>query len=188
LRCLNARTDGAFVMAEDALELESRRRIYEQVEAVPGIHLRELNRRLKIPMGVIEYHLRYLERYELIVSRREGRYKRYFIIGKLGSRDKELLALLRQQMPRHILMHLLLHPKTTHKKLRKVFSISASTLSFHLSKLLDANLIIQHRVGRKFQYKVQDEEEVARALIRFKEGFIDEVVDDFVQTWMDIHP
>jgi hypothetical protein len=25
-------------------------------------------------------------------------------------------------------------------------------------------------------------------LIRFKEGFIDDVVDDFVQTWMDIHP
>lgn len=175
-------------MAEDALELESRRSIYEQIEAVPGIHLRELHRRLKMPMGVIEYHLRYLEARELIVSRREGRYKRYFIMGKLGSRDKELLALLRQQMPRHILMHLLLHPKTSHKRLRKLFSISASTLSFHLSKLLGADLIIQLKAGRKFQYKVKDEEIIAKALIRFKEGFIDEVVDDFVATWMDIHP
>jgi predicted transcriptional regulator len=175
-------------MAEDALELESRRRIYEQIEAVPGIHLREISRRLETPMGVIEYHLRYLEHHELIVSRKEGRYKRYFIMGKLGSADKELLGLLRQQMPRHILMHLLLHPKTSHKKLRKQFGISASTLSFHLSKLLDAELIDQERVGRKFQYHVVNEEQVAKALIRFKEGFIDEVVDDFVETWMDIHP
>lgn len=175
-------------MAEDALELESRRKIYERIGKVPGIHFRELNRRLKIPMGVIEYHLKYLEDHELIVSRREGRYKRYFIIGKLGSRDKELLALLRQKMPRHILMHLLLHPKTSHKKLRKLLSISASTLSFHLSKLTDADLIDQVKAGRKFQYIVKDEELISRALIRFKEGFIDDVVNDFVQTWMDIHP
>ena len=175
-------------MAKDALELESRRKIYEQIESVPGIHLREISRRLSTPMGVIEYHLRYLEHHELIVPRREGRYKRYYIIGKLGSADKELLALLRQQMPRHILMHLLLNPKASHKKLRKELGISASTLSFHLSKLLDAELIDQHRVGRKLQYTVVKEELMAKALIRFKEGFIDEVVDDFVATWMDIHP
>lgn len=175
-------------MAEEALELESRRKIYEQIQHVPGIHLREISRRLNVPMGVIEYHLRYLEHHELIVSRKEGRYKRYFIVGKLGSEDKQLLGLLRQQMPRHILMHLLLHPNTSHKKLRKVLKISASTLSFHLSKLLDTELISQQRVGRKLEYQVCDEELVSRALIRFKEGFIDEVVDDFVQTWMEIHP
>ena len=175
-------------MADDALELDSRRKIYEQIEAVPGIHFRELARRLKIPTGVIEYHLRYLETHELIVSRHEGRYKRYFIIGKLGSRDKELIGLLRQQMPRRILMHLLLNPKTSHKKLRKVFHVSASTLSFHISKLLEAELVDQLRIGRKFQYVVRDEELVAKALIRYKEGFIDDVVDEFAKTWLEIHP
>ena len=175
-------------MPDDALELESRRKIFEEIDSVPGIHFREISRRLKIPTGVIEYHLRYLETHELIVFRREGRYKRYYVIGKLGSRDKELLALLRQQMPRRILMHLLLHPKTSHKKLRKEFNISASTLSFHLSKLLNKNIIEQKKVGRKFQYIVINESELAKALIRFKEGFIDEVVDDFAKTWMEIHP
>jgi predicted transcriptional regulator len=175
-------------MAEDALELESRRKIFEQVEQVPGIHFRDIARRLNISTGVIEYHLRYLESHEMIVSRMEGRYKRYYVVGKLGSKDKELLALLRQRMPRRILMHLLLHPRTTHKKLRKEFKISASTLSFHLSKLLDKEVINQIKVGRKFQYKVIDEELVAKALIRFKEGFIDEVVDNFAKTWMEIHP
>ncbi len=179
---------GAVVMAKDILELDSRRKIYEQVRAVPGIHFREISRRLKIPTGVIEYHLKYLETHELIVSRREGRYKRFFILGELGSRDKELLALLRQEMPRRILMHLLLHPKTSHKRLRKEFHISASTLSFHISKLLDSELVLHSRKGRKFQYKVKDEELVAKVLIRFKEGFIDEVVDEFAKTWLEIHP
>ena len=175
-------------MEEKSLELESRRNIYEAISKVPGIHFRELNRRLGIPLGVIEYHLKYLENHELIVSKRAGRYKRYYVLGKLGSKDKQLMGLLQQQMPRRILMHLLLHPKTTQKRLRKEFKISASTLSFHLSKLLDAEIIITLKVGRKHSYKVTDEEQVAKALIRYKEGFVDEVVDDFVQTWMDIHP
>jgi predicted transcriptional regulator len=175
-------------MADDALKLDSRRKIFEQIEKVPGIHFRELARRLNINTGVIEYHLRYLENHDMIISRREGRYKRYFVEGKLGSKDKQLLALLRQEMPRKILMHLLLHPKTSHKKLRKEFKISASTLSFHLSKLTDEDLILQIKIGRKFHYIVNDSEFVARALIRFKGSFIDEVVDDFAKTWMDIHP
>ena len=82
----------------------------------------------------------------------------------------------------------MLHPKTTQKKLRKVFGISASTLSFHLSKLLDAELISTIKIGRKFSYRVIEEELVAKALIRYKEGFVDELVDDFVDTWMEIHP
>jgi predicted transcriptional regulator len=175
-------------MEDKSLELDSRRNIYEAIKQVPGIHFRELNRRLGIPLGVVEYHLKYLEQHELIVSKRAGRYKRYYIVGKLGSRDKQLMGLLQQQMPRRILMFLLLHPKTTQKRLRKEFKISASTLSFHLSKLLDSELILTLKIGRKHSYKVSDEELVAKALIRYKEGFVDEVVDDFVQTWMDIHP
>jgi len=175
-------------MEDRSLELESRRKIYEAIEQVPGIHFRELNRRLEIPLGVVEYHLKYLEHHELIVSKRAGRYKRYYVQGKLGSRDKQLMGLLQQQMPRRIIMHLLLHPKTTQKRLRKEFKISASTLSFHISKLLNAELIQTVKLGRKHSYKVSDEELVANALIRFKEGFIDELVDDFVTTWMEIHP
>ncbi len=98
-------------MEDKTLELESRRKIYEAVKKVPGIHFREINRRLGISLGGIEYHLRYLEQHELIVSKQEGRYKRYYVVGKLGSKDKQLLALLRQQMPRRILMHLLLQQK-----------------------------------------------------------------------------
>jgi predicted transcriptional regulator len=175
-------------MADKTLELESRRKIYEAVKKVPGIHFREINRRLGISLGVIEYHLRYLEQHELIVSKQEGRYKRYYVVGKMGSKEKQLMSLLRQQMPRRILMHLLLHPKSTQKRLRKELKISASTLSFHISKLLDAELIITHKVGRKHSYKVEDSEVVSKALIRYKEGFVDEVVDDFVDTWMEIHP
>jgi predicted transcriptional regulator len=175
-------------MEDKSLELESRRKIYEAVKSVPGIHFRELNRRLGITLGVIEYHLKYLEQHELIVSKRAGRYKRYYIMGKMGSRDKQLMGLLQQQMPRRILMHLLLNPGCTQKKLRKEFKISASTLSFHISKLLDAELIDTIKKGRKHSYLVSDEEAVAKILIRYKEGFVDEVVDDFVDTWMDIHP
>jgi DNA-binding transcriptional ArsR family regulator len=85
-------------------------------------------------------------------------------------------------------MQLLLQPRTTHKELRKLFSISASTLSFHLSKLLKNEIIEQIKSGRENEYVVVDEEAVAKALIRFKKGFVDEMVDEFVDIWMEIHP
>ncbi len=174
--------------AEKALELDTRRNIYEHITAVPGTHFREIHRRLSIPTGVVEYHLKYLEDRDLIVARKEGRYKRYYITGSMGSKDKMLMSLLRQKIPRHILMQLLLKPKTTHKELRKLFSISASTLSFHLSKLLKSEVIEQIKSGRENQYIVIDEDAVAKALIRYKKGFVDEVVDEFVDIWMEIHP
>jgi predicted transcriptional regulator len=174
--------------AEKALELDTRRLIYEHIELVPGTHFREIHRRLKIPTGVVEYHLKYLEDRELIVAKKEGRYKRYYIIGTMGSHDKMLLSLLRQKIPRHIIMHLLLNPRTTHKELRSLFGISASTLSFHLSKLLKNEIIEQKKSGRENEYIVIDDEAIAKALVRFKKGFVDVVVDEFVETWMEIHP
>jgi predicted transcriptional regulator len=174
--------------AEKALELDTRRIIYDHISAVPGTHFREVHRRLKIPTGVVEYHLKYLEDRDLIVSKKEGRYKRYYITGTLGSQDKMLMSLLRQKIPRHILMQLLLQPRTTHKELRSLFSISASTLSFHLSKLLKNEIIQQIKSGRENEYIVIDEEMVAKALIRFKKGFVDDMVDEFVDIWMEIHP
>ena len=80
---------------ESPLELENRRTIYQLIEKYPGIHFRELYRKLKISMGSFEYHLQVLERSDLIYSQKEGGFTRYFVKGKLGEGDKELTTMLR---------------------------------------------------------------------------------------------
>jgi predicted transcriptional regulator len=124
----------------------------------------------------------------MVVARTEGRYKRYYIEGAIGSQDKDLMAILRQEIPRRILAHVLLNPGTTHKELRELFKISASTLSFHVSKLTRSNILGQQRSGRKNEYYVINEDEIARALISYRKSFLDDVVDSFVDTWSELHP
>jgi predicted transcriptional regulator len=173
---------------EDHLELDTRKRIYHYILDIPGAHFRDIHRKLEIPTGVVEYHLKYLQDKGMISARTEGRYKRYYVEGTIGSRDKDLMALLRQEIPRRIIAHVLLNPGTTHKELRELFEISASTLSFHIKKLVHNNIVTQNRVGRQSEYFIIDEDEVARALISYRKSFLDEVVDNFVDAWSELHP
>jgi len=64
-------------MKNEPLELDTRKRIYDLIDSTPGIHFREISRRLDIPMGVVEYHIHYLMKKDMIIARKEGRYKRY---------------------------------------------------------------------------------------------------------------
>ncbi|MDD5502941.1 MAG: hypothetical protein PHH26_05700, partial [Candidatus Thermoplasmatota archaeon] len=59
---------------ERALELEARRRIYDQIRAIPGIHFRDLQRKSRASTGVLDYHLHYMESRGLIRSAPEGKY------------------------------------------------------------------------------------------------------------------
>jgi len=153
----------------------------------PGVHFREIGRRLDIPMGVVEYHLNYLLKKEMIVARMEGRYKRYYAEGKLGSRDKRVLAFLRQEIPRNILMELLMEPGLRHKELRKRLDISGSTLTFHLKKMIKKGVIEERGKGRSKTYHVQDPDAVSRSLLQYKGSFMDDLVDSFTETWLDMN-
>ena len=173
---------------KEVLELDTRKRIYQYILDTPGAHFRDIHRKLEISTGVVEYHLKYLQDRGMITARSEGRYKRYYVEGQIGSDDKDLMALLRQDIPRKIIAHVLLNPGTTHKELKGMFTISASTFSFHISKLTRSEILIQERSGRQKEYRVRNEDEVARALISYRKSFLDEVVDNFVDVWTDLHP
>lgn len=173
---------------DEVLELETRRGIYDLVLARPGVHFREIKRELDLPTGALEYHLHFLEDHGLLTSRMEGRYKRFYVTGEMEPRDKEVLGLLRQEMPRRVLTYLMLHPCSTHKRILRSFDVAPSTLSFHLKKLVEADLVMGVPVGRQTEYEVVDDARVARLLIQYRESFADEAVDSFADTWLQLNP
>ena len=175
-------------MSDDPLELETRRRIYQHLQRFPGAHMREVGRDLEIPMGTLEYHLHYLVKADLLTIRQDPRYTRYFATGELSRQDKDVLALLRQKVPRQIAAHLLLEPGSSHGALLTKFSLSPSTLSFHLKKLVARGIVAQEKSGRENLYRVIEPELVARVLIQHKETFFDDVVDRFADVWMSLEP
>src|SRR5437763_5932468 len=139
-------------------------------------------------MGTLEYHLHYLVKAGLLTIRQDPRYTRYFATGELSRQEKDVLAVLRQKVPRQIAAHLLLEPGSSHGRLLTKFALSASTLSFHLKKLVRAEIAKQEKSGRENLYRVLDPELVARVLIQHRATFFDDVVDRFADVWMSLEP
>ena len=123
------------------LELETRREIYNYISQDPGLHLREISRRLHIPFSTLMYHLRFLEKRELIKEKTEGRYNRYYITEKIGHREKEILGILRKDTPRTIILYLLVHIYSSQIDISGSLKKHPTTIEFHLKKLLALNII-----------------------------------------------
>ncbi|MGQ0534678.1 MAG: winged helix-turn-helix transcriptional regulator [Methanobacteriota archaeon] len=174
--------------ASDALELDSRRRIFDHVHRFPGTHLREILRALAMPMGTLEYHLNTLVKLGLLTTREDARYTRYYVTSQMGRREKDVMAILRQPTPRRIATELLLAPRLSHGELLTKFTISPSTLSFHLKKLVDAELAVVEKDGRENRYTITEPDLVAKVLVQHKASFLDEAVDRFVDVWTSLAP
>lgn len=168
---------------EEPLELDVRRRIYNYIAEFPGVHLREIKRSLGISsMGNLEYHLNYLENRGLIVSGRNGQYKRYYVT-RPRVMAKKLLSILRQKIPRQIVIYLLLNPESSHREVHSQFNIAQSTFSFHMKKLVEKGVVSRRREGREVFYSVVNRDEVADVLITYRATFLDKVVDNFAELW-----
>lgn len=171
---------------EPLLDLDSRRKIFRHIERNPGLHLRGLQRTLGMPLGTIEYHLHQMEKVGLIVSRDDGRFKAFFAKDGLDRRDKDILYYVRQEMPRQIVIQLLMAPRLTHSELTASLPVSASTCSFHLKKLVKAEIVDEERVGRSKRFTVREAERVAGVLVRYRRSFLDDLVDRFARAWLDL--
>src|SRR5438094_9733618 len=80
-------------MAESALT--SRERILALVVAQPGLHLRELPRRVGLSLRSVRYHLETLVDQRLVPAHHSGRYERRFADGSLSSHDRALMSAFR---------------------------------------------------------------------------------------------
>ncbi len=173
-------------MDEDVLELENRRKIYQLISKFPGMYLREIEKELGLAMGVLDYNISYLEKKEILTVEREGNRKRYFVKEDISFGDKATIALLRQEIPRRIVIHLMLNPNASFQDVLAQFNISKSTLSFHMKKLTETDIVGSQKKGRGSFYYVIDPDNTARVILTYKASFLDNVVDRFADIWGDM--
>ncbi|MFH1102017.1 MAG: ArsR family transcriptional regulator [Methanobacteriota archaeon] len=176
-------------MTEDEiLELKIRRQIYQHIVKYPGLHKRELVRHTTIAYSTLDYHLHNLLRRNLIIAEEDQGFTRYYATGKIGIKDKKIINILRQSVPREIILYLLLHPSATHESLRNHLHLAPSTTSYHLKKLTTLQIISSTPVKKESAYTVNDPEYIIDLLVTFKQIFLSNAVDQFVRTIVDIHP
>jgi len=164
------------------LEVDLRRKIYQIVNNFAGTHFREIERKSKLATGSVKYHLDYLSKQGLIKMSKEGNNVRYF--PRSFKENKKIMSFLRQKSVRGIVLFILNHNNCNHEQIVNSVKLSPSTVSWHLKKLGDANIVGFVKKGRKTHYNLLiDKNEIMNLLITYQESFFDTVVDNIVEMW-----
>lgn len=173
----------------DVLDLESRRRVFELLTEYPGLHLRELERRLGMDVRGLQHHLEFLERRGAVTSLREGGYLRYYprrwdetrFREQFGPLEKRLLALLRQRRPLQIVLLLLERGEISGPELREAMGLGGPALTYHMRKLTRSRLVGVRTGGRVKHYRLRDAEAALQLLVRYRP--LPDLVEDFLDLW-----
>jgi predicted transcriptional regulator len=169
---------------EDILELESRRKIYEIISKNPGVHLSKIADLLQMRISHVEYHVNYLEKHDIITVEKTTGYKRFYVKGTIGTQDKRYLSVLRQKTLLHIVLFLLKNETVQHKDILENVAVSASTLSYHLNKLVKHNIVEVQRYGENKGYHLKNKDEIITWLIQYKPF---DLYEEFTNIWADLY-
>ena len=165
---------------QDKRTLETQKRIYTLIKQNPGLHLSKIAEKMNMRLSLAQYHLQNLERDNLITADDDKGYKRFYIEDSgLGTRDKQILSLLRRDTPLQIILYLLKNRIGKHKDILTYLNLSPSTLSYHLTKLVECNILEVQTYGEEKGYKIRDRREILRCLLNHL------VIDGFKELWDD---
>ena len=155
-------------IGEEVLSLDIRKEIYEYVLENPGLHLRELSRRLNIPKTTLKYHIRLLVRNRLISLEENGKYNRYFAQDKLGIIDKKFLVIIRQETPRRIIFLAYLYREIQIHEISKALDIPVTTLAYHIQKLKDIGILDVYKQNGKTSYCLNNRKYIYSLIVKYK--------------------
>jgi len=187
------------------LELETRRRIYNFILNNPGLHFRELQRKLNISEGTLKYHLKFLKKRDLITTNKTGRYINFFIKEKIGRKDKQIISLLQKENYRKIILYILFRGCCNRTEISKEIGKHQNTIVFYINKLLKLGVIKEARVqdglayidsreivgidrrlvSSEVLYRLTDRYNIIDLLATHKNSLLNYTVVDFLFNWWD---
>lgn len=167
---------------DNGLSLPTRKELFEHVEANPGIHFSQLKRDLDMETGLLQYHLRELEQYGVLASE-EHQGKRRVYVRELDEEERAILAVLRYETTRQILLYLLEEGPARNSDIAEEVGVTPATISWHLSNLVEKEVVEEVKDGRTTMYAVANEELTVQLLVRYRESFVDRAVDRIIDFW-----
>ncbi|XGI83985.1 winged helix-turn-helix transcriptional regulator [Halorutilales archaeon Cl-col2-1] len=168
---------------DDEPDLKSRRDIYMEIDSTPGIHFRELLRELDYAQGTLQYQLRQLEDEGLVEVSDDGDYTRYYTSDSFESEDKAVMNALRREYSRRIIGHLADEGALSTSELSERIDKSRSTISWHLSRLEEEDVVEKEREGRSVLYSLKEPDKIRRLYTVHRKSFSDRLVDKMLGLW-----
>lgn len=158
----------------------TRERIRRHVHEAPGVHFNRLGRELDLATGQVQYHLRRLTRDGTVVAEPVGGRTHYFPPG-YDAWERRLIAYLRRETPRAILMRLHANGPTRPVDLATELDLARSTVAYHVSNLADAG-VLERSIDEPMRVSLADPTRTADLLDAVSPSLPDRVVDRFVRT------
>lgn len=162
---------------QDSPDYKTRRRVFLLVSGNPGITESEMARLSGLNRGSVRYALDHLERRGMITSSREEKFVHYFPSNRLGSAQRAILKRIQRGIPRSLVVYVLLNPGAGFGQIAAEFDLSASTISYHLDRLVKAGLMERQSRGRESFYSLREPKTVSDVLVAFQESYLADLID-----------
>ena len=134
---------------DEVLENKNRNKIIECILEDPGIHYNALLRNTELSPGNLAWHLDILETYKIIGKKRVGKYLVYFPYYQKNPISNINLKLQKSELTLKILEMIESDPGTYNNEISKKLDVDHKTVSYHVDKLKDLDLVYSKKDGRK---------------------------------------
>lgn len=173
-------------------EGSTRRRVYAFVSQFPGLHQREIARRLDLRPSLAEHHLRHLTRAGLVSAERTGQFVRYYvrvsvpepISGAVGTNQRRVLSLLRQPRILELVAHLITKGPATMGNLARALHVSPATATHHVKRLEKEDIVSRRIEGREHIVTLVDRSATVAMLLAYEPPA--DLVAGFQDLWDDV--
>lgn len=138
------------------LDQPTRLQIYNYIRENPGMHFRGICNDLGLSVGVVQYHLRVLEKAGLIDQHTDGQNVRYFEHNAFTRTDEKLISLIRHDTTGKILSLLSENGSVLHKNIANYLGISSQALSWQMNQIKNVGIVNAVKTGVNVSYSLND--------------------------------
>lgn len=166
---------------------DARRQVLAFVRQYPGVHVRELERRLRLSSKLATYHLVALEHDGLVERVQEKGYARFLprvTRPRWSARDIAFLCLMRRAVAFRITLLLLARGELTPGDLARALDLAKPSTTYHLHLLEDDGVVAVEPRGRERWCRLADPDRVRGLLADFTP--LPEDLDPFAKVWDDL--
>lgn len=135
--------------------MENHEVILKTIQENPGIYTREIIRKTKLSNGVVQYHLRKLEKESKIRGDKRTRYKRYYSV-EVDEEEFPIIANLRKKTKQDLLFAVLGSNDPSFEDIFRKIHKSPSTVSWNISGLVKDGVLEKISKNGKTVYRVKN--------------------------------
>jgi predicted transcriptional regulator len=137
-------------------------------------------------MGDTQYQLSILENEGRIKSKRVGNHRHYYPLTIPNEQNELILAFLRRQTIREILIYLMENPGSRQQALANFMNVSAPAIKWHMSRLIESEIVMTSKDGKMVRYFIKDPKSLVSSLKSYMPHLWNSLVNRFAEKFVEI--